>query len=108
MAYKLQRYIKRRIEVALLEDAEFFFQTQKNKLICIDEVQMGPELFPIIQVLVDEDRRPGKLLMLGSASQDLIRKSSESLAGRIHFLELTPFTYDDWTLDKIMHGLPLR
>jgi predicted AAA+ superfamily ATPase len=78
-----------------LDDAEFFFHTQKEKLICIDEVQMGPELFPIIRVSVDEDRRPGKFLILGSASQDLIRQSSETLAGRIHFLELTPFTYDE-------------
>ena len=78
-----------------LEDAEFFFHTQKDKLICIDEVQMGPEMFPVIRVAVDEDRRPGKFLILGSASQDLIRQSSETLAGRIHFLELTPFTYDE-------------
>ena len=78
-----------------LEDAEFFFHTQKDKLVCIDEVQMGPELFPIIRVAVDEDRRPAKFLILGSASQDLIRQSSETLAGRIHFLELTPFTYDE-------------
>jgi predicted AAA+ superfamily ATPase len=78
-----------------LDDAEFFFHTQKDKLVCIDEVQMGPELFPIIRVAVDEDRRPAKFLILGSASQDLIRQSSETLAGRIHFLELTPFTYDE-------------
>ncbi|MGD9226485.1 MAG: ATP-binding protein [Desulfobacterales bacterium] len=78
-----------------LDDAEFFFHTQKDKLICIDEVQMGPELFPVIRVAVDEDRRPAKFLILGSASQDLIRQSSETLAGRIHFLELTPFTYDE-------------
>ena len=142
MAYRLQRYINRHIEVKLreslnafpvtallgprqcgkstlarqvvagradkvyldlekpsdlrkLEDAEFFFQTQKDKLVCIDEVQMGPELFPIIRVAVDADRRPGKFLILGSASQDLIRRSSETLAGRIHFLELTPFTYNE-------------
>jgi predicted AAA+ superfamily ATPase len=78
-----------------LEDAEFFFHTQKDKLICIDEIQMGPELFPILRVAVDEDRRSGKFFILGSASQDLIRQSSETLAGRIHFLELTPFSYDE-------------
>lgn len=83
-----------------LEDTEFFFHTQKKKLICIDEVQMGSELFPIIRVFVDEDRRPGKFLILGSASQDLIRKSSETLAGRIHFLELSPFTYDELYEEK--------
>ena len=83
-----------------LEDAEFFFHTQKDRLVCIDEVQMGPELFPVIRVAVDEDRRPGKFLILGSASQDLIRRSSETLAGRIHFLELTPFTYDELLNDN--------
>src|SRR5210317_723199 len=83
-----------------LEDAEFFFHTQKDKLICIDEVQMGPEMFPVIRVAVDENRRPGKFLILGSASQDLIRQSSQTLAGRIHFLELTPFTYDELFYDN--------
>jgi predicted AAA+ superfamily ATPase len=38
-----------------LDDAEFFFYTQKEQLICIDEIQMGPELFPIIRVMVDLD-----------------------------------------------------
>ncbi len=82
-----------------LDDAEFFFHTLKDKSICIDEVQMGPALFPVIRVAVDEDRRPGKFIILGSASQDLIRKSSETLAGRIHFIELTPFCYDELIAD---------
>ena len=55
------------------------------------KIQIGPELFPIMRVMVDEDRRPGKFLILGSASQDLIRNSAETLAGRIHFIELSPF-----------------
>ncbi|MGD8717122.1 MAG: ATP-binding protein, partial [Desulfobacterales bacterium] len=87
--------LERPSDLRKLEDAEFFFHTQKDKLVCIDEVQMGPELFPIIRVAVDDARRPGQFLILGSASQDLIRQSSETLAGRIHFLELTPFTYDE-------------
>ena len=78
-----------------LEDPEFFFATQREKLICIDEIQRVPELFPIIRVAVDGQRRPGKFLILGSASQDLIRQSSETLAGRIHYLELTPFCLDE-------------
>jgi hypothetical protein len=82
-----------------LDDPEFFFTTQKQKLVCIDEIQIGPELFPVIRVMVDEDRRPGKFLILGSASQDLIRNSSETLAGRIHFIELAPFTYDELIRD---------
>ncbi len=64
-----------------LEDAEFFFHTQKGKLLCIDEVQRRPELFPLLRVVVDEDRRPGKFLILGSASPDLIRHGSETLTG---------------------------
>ena len=76
-----------------LEDPEFFISTQQDKLICLDEVQRIPDLFPVIRSSVDADRRPGRFLILGSASQDLICQSSESLAGRIHYIELTPFTY---------------
>jgi len=82
-----------------LDDPEFFFHTQQQKLVCIDEIQIGPELFPIMRVIVDDDRRPGKFLILGSASQDLIRNSAETLAGRIHFIELAPFTYNELILD---------
>jgi predicted AAA+ superfamily ATPase len=89
-----------------LDDAEFFFQTQKQQLIRIDEIQMGPELFPIIRVMVDEDRRPGKFLILGSASQDLIRNSAETLVGRINHIELAPFGYNELILDNV--GTPSR
>jgi len=78
-----------------LTDPEFFFSIQKNKLICIDEIQRVPDLYPVIRSSVDENRTPGRFLILGSASQDLIRSSSETLAGRIHYLELTPFTYEE-------------
>lgn len=87
--------LQRPSDLRKLEDPEFFFETQREKLICIDEIQRVPELFPIIRVAVDGQRRPGKFLVLGSASQDLIRQSSETLAGRIHYLELTPFCLDE-------------
>lgn len=87
-------------DIRKLDDAEFFFHTQKQQLICIDEIQVGPELFPIIRVMVDEDRRPGKFLILGSASQDLIRNSAETLAGRINYIELAPFGYNELLLDN--------
>lgn len=61
---------------------------------------MGLELFPIIRVMVDEDRRSGKFLILGSASQDLIRNSTETLAGRINYIELAPFNYNELILDN--------
>lgn len=62
--------------------------------IIIDEIQLRPELFPILRVLVDQHKNR-KFLVLGSASRDLIQQSSESLAGRIQYMELTPFTFSE-------------
>ncbi len=87
--------LQRPSDLRKLTDPELFFHTHRNKLICIDEVQVGPELFPILRAEVDAERRPGRFLLLGSASQELICKSSESLAGRIHHIELTPFTFSE-------------
>ena len=85
-----------------LEDAEFLFHTHRDHLICIDEVQLRTDLFPLIRVEVDAQREPGRFLILGSASQDLIQNSAETLAGRIHFAELTPFVQEE----LIRHGAP--
>ena len=78
-----------------LEDPELFFAINKDRLICLDEIQRRPELFPVLRSIVDQNGRKGQVLILGSASQDLIRQSSESLAGRISYLELTPFYYPE-------------
>lgn len=67
-------------------------------LIVIDEVQRSPDLFPVLRVLHDEFPNL-QFLILGSASRDLLRQSSESLAGRIYYQEITPFylqEVDDW------------
>jgi len=64
-------------------------------LIIIDEIQRLPELFPLLRVLADEVDSKRKYLILGSASPDLIRKSSESLAGRIGFVNLTGFRLNE-------------
>ncbi|MEN8236515.1 MAG: ATP-binding protein [Pseudomonadota bacterium] len=61
-------------------------------LIIIDEIQLRPNLFPALRVLVDNPSLDQRYLILGSASRDLIRQSSETLAGRIHYLDLPPFT----------------
>lgn len=61
-------------------------------LVIIDEVQRSPGLFEVLRVLVDRGKNPARFLILGSASRDLIRQSSETLAGRIGYIELTPFT----------------
>lgn len=63
-----------------------------NRLCILDEIQRLPEFFPVLRALVDENRIPGRFLVLGSASPDLLRQSSESLAGRIHYHELHPLS----------------
>lgn len=83
--------LERPSDLAKLENAEWFLESQKNKLICIDEIQRLPGLFPLIRSLTDEWAMPGKFLMLGSVSLDLLKQSSESLAGRISYKRLTPF-----------------
>ena len=70
-----------------LRDPEAFFALNKEKLICLDEIQRVPDLFPALRSVIDEQERNGQLFMLGSASRDLIQQSSESLAGRISYLE---------------------
>ena len=64
-------------------------------LVVIDEIQRRPELFPVLRVLSDRDRRPARFLVLGSASPSLLRQSSESLAGRIAYVELQGFGLSD-------------
>ncbi len=74
-----------------LEDAETYLAQFSDRLIVIDEVQRRKELFPVLRALIDMNRKPGRFLLLGSAAPDLIRDSSESLAGRIAYYELSPF-----------------
>ncbi|MCL4354651.1 ATP-binding protein [Patescibacteria group bacterium] len=78
-----------------LQNAELFLNENASKLIIIDEVQRLPILFPVIRALVDQDRRPARFLILGSASPIFIKGASESLAGRIIYHELTPFSIDE-------------
>ncbi len=77
-------------DLAALAEPKLALQDLRG-LVIIDEVQRFPELFPILRVLVDRPGNPARFLILGSASRDLIRQSSETLAGRIGHLELTPF-----------------
>lgn len=83
-------------DLAKLDDPESYLRQFENKLLVIDEVQRKPDLFRIIRGLVDIRKRAGEksghFLLLGSASKELLQQSSETLAGRIRYLELTPFT----------------
>lgn len=64
-------------------------------LVVIDEIQQRPDLFPILRVLTDRNPNPARFLILGSASRDLIQQGSESLAGRIAFVEVAPFSIQE-------------
>lgn len=76
-----------------LKDPNHYFELHKNKLIILDEIQRYPELFRSLRGVIDSRRRDGitngSFLILGSASNELLHQSSESLAGRISYLELT-------------------
>jgi predicted AAA+ superfamily ATPase len=82
-------------DIQALQDPAAFFDYYSSKTICIDEIQRKPELFPIIRYSVDKNRRNGRFIILGSASPQLIKQSSESLAGRIRHIELTPFLINE-------------
>lgn len=77
-----------------LADATFYLSGHEDKLVILDEVQRVPNLFGILRGLIDQGRRrrkkSGRFLLLGSASADLLRQS-ETLAGRIAYIEMTPF-----------------
>jgi predicted AAA+ superfamily ATPase len=83
--------LERQSDLFKLNDAELFFSQHPEKLIVIDEVQNKKELYPLLRALVDISKEPGQFLLLGSASPELIRDSSESLAGRIAYHQLYPF-----------------
>lgn len=64
-------------------------------VVVIDEVQRRPDLLPLLRVLPDRPRTPARFLLLGGASPDLMRGASESLAGRIHFVDMAGFGLDE-------------
>lgn len=82
-------------DLSKLSDAEGYLRRFENQLLIIDEVQRLPDLFRVLRGLVDVRKRngekAGQFLLLGSASRDLLQQSSETLAGRIRYLELIPF-----------------
>jgi hypothetical protein len=83
--------LERDSDLRKLDEAEWFFQTNKGKTICLDEVQRKPEIFRLIRSLSDDWNKKGSFIILGSASRELLRQSSETLAGRIAYKRLTPF-----------------
>ena len=80
----------------LLDDPVAYLSMHARQLIVLDEIHRTPDIFQVLRGQIDERRRmqgeAGKFLILGSASMDLLRQSSENLAGRISYVELAPFT----------------
>ena len=74
-----------------LSDPVLFFENNIDKCIIIDEIQLMPELFSVLRPMIDMKREPGRFIILGSASPLLLRQSSQSLAGRIAYIELPGF-----------------
>ncbi len=80
-------------DLSKLQDPVLFLEQKSNACVIIDEVQRMRGLFPVLRSLIDRNRQPARFILLGSASPELIRDSSESLAGRIAYVELTPFNF---------------
>lgn len=78
-----------------LTEAELYFEENLDKIVIIDEVQFYPELFPLLRSSIDKKRIPARFVILGSASPKLLKQSSESLAGRIAYKELSPFNISE-------------
>jgi predicted AAA+ superfamily ATPase len=74
---------------AKLEQADVFFEANRNRLVVLDEIQNAPELFSTMRGEIDADRRPGRFLILGSASFKLLQQS-QSLAGRLALVDMAP------------------
>jgi len=100
-------------DISKLDDPETYLRRFNNHLLIIDEVQLKPDLFRTLRGLVDIRKRMGEItgqfLLLGSASRELLQQSSETLAGRIAYLELNPFSIleinafekDSFNLEKL-------
>lgn len=74
-------------------DAEIFIKTLENQTVILDEIHRLPDVFILLRGLIDQNREAGRFILLGSASPDLLKNSSESLAGRISYIEMHPFHY---------------
>lgn len=88
--------LERPSDLVKLNDMEFYLKHHSDKLIIIDEIQRKPDLFPVLRSIIDENRRKGRIygqfLLLGSSSGELLHKLSESLAGRINYVNMSGLT----------------
>lgn len=121
LAKRLSRIIKKRSiyldlelpsDINKLQSPELYLRQFSDHLVIIDEIQRMPALYPLLRALTDQKRTGGRFLILGSASPEMIRHASESLAGRITYHELSPFTmfetgFGRWGQLWLQGGYPL-
>ena len=106
--------LERAADRALLDEpARYLTAASAGATVVIDEVQTMPALFTALRPIIDADRRPGRFVLLGSASPELLRGAGDSLAGRISYAELPPLTYPEvaattpWRAHWLRGGYPL-
>jgi hypothetical protein len=83
--------LERSSDVEKLLHPDIYLTPLKDRCVVIDEVQRMPKLFEALRPLIDEYRQPGRFVLLGSASPSVIKGASETLSGRVAYLELSPF-----------------
>lgn len=97
--------MERRADRQVLEEPDLYLDEQMGRLVVIDEVQLVPDLFGALRGQIDQRRqqgyRHGQFLLLGSAANTLLRQTSDSLAGRVSYHELTPFMLSEVGMDEI-------
>ncbi|MEO8921287.1 MAG: ATP-binding protein [Caldimonas sp.] len=91
--------LERIADRAQLVQPELFLAAHRSRLVVLDEVQFAPEIFASLRPEIDAARRPGRFLLLGSASGHLLRQQTESLAGRVSYLELGPLAASEVPAD---------
>ncbi len=94
--------LQNRVDLAMLEEPELFFAHNEDKTICLDEIQLYPNLFAVLRSEIDRNRRAGRFILLGSASRDLVQHTSETLAGRVGMLDLTPLLISELEAGKVL------
>ncbi len=82
-------------DLAKINDPELYLSQKMDSLVVIDEIQHRSDLFNLLRSNIDRRRTAGRFIILGSASPDLLRGSADSLAGRIAYVELSPFGWDE-------------
>lgn len=84
-------------------DRRAFLDVHKEKTVILDEIHRLPEIFPDLRGMIDEYRVPGRFIILGSASFNLLKNTSESLTGRIAYFELAPLKLREISPNRYLH-----